>query len=281
MQMRSVDQRFFELMQIPLYRGRLFNETEIVNNPGHWVLVNETMARRFFPQQDPVGKRIFMRGSQDKPVAFHIIGVVADIKDLGLDAPVQPETYFPGFGRETLLLVRTAVDPSSLASAVRQTVQSIDPAQPFPQARSVEEILSTSLARRRLSASLLSVFALLALVLAAIGIYGVVAHSVTQRKQEIGIRLALGAQARDVLKLIIRRGLSPALLGLVFGLGGGFALSRLMTILTPGLLFEVRGGDPATFAAIALVVVVVALIACLIPARRAIRVDPLVALRYE
>jgi len=280
-QMRAVDQRFFELMQTGLRRGRRFDETDVVHHPNNWVIINETMARRFFPNQDPVGKRIFLRGAQNELVAFPVIGVVADIKDLGLDAPVEPEIYWPSVGREAVLLVRTAVDPLSLASAVRQAVLATDPAQPIQQARSIEEILSTSLARRRLSASLLGVFALLALVLAAIGIYGVVAYSVTQRRQEIGIRMALGARASDVLKLILGHGLLPALLGVAFGLAGALALSRLMTSLATSLLFEVRPSDPVTFAAIALLLVAVALLACYLPARKATRVDPMVALRHE
>jgi predicted permease len=280
-QFRGVDQRFFEMMQIPLRSGRHFDETDIINNPRKSVTINETMARRFYPNQDPVGKPIYVRGPQNKPLAFNIIGVVADIKDVGLEAPVEPEIYFPGMGREAVLLVRTTVEPLSLAPDVRQAVLSIDSALPLQPARSVEEILYASHARRRWAASLLSVIALLALVLAAIGIYGVVAYSVTQRTQEIGIRLALGAQTSDVLQLIIGRGIAPALLGIIFGLAGALALSRLVTNLAPGLLFEVRAGDPATFAAIALLLVVVALAACYLPARKATMVDPLVSLRHE
>ena len=170
---------------------------------------------------------------------------------------------------EAVLLARTNVDPLSLASAVRQAVLSTDPALPLQQARSVEEILDASLARRRFTLNLLGVSALLALLLAAIGIYGVVAYSVTQRAQEIGIRLALGAQSSDVLKLIIGRGIRPALLGVAIGLLGAFALGRLITNLTAGLLFEVRATDPVTFTAIALLLMIAALLACYLPARRA------------
>src|SRR5262249_29608951 len=162
----------------------------------------------------------------------------------------------------------TTVDPLSLAPAVRQAALSIEPALSLPQARSVEEMLGASYARRRLAAGLLSVFALLALLLAAVGIYGVVAYSVTPRAQEIGIRMALGAQASDALKLVIGRGIAPVLLGLALGLAGAFALSRSLTHLTAGLLFEVHATDPVTFAAIALLLMVVALLACYIPARR-------------
>jgi putative ABC transport system permease protein len=281
MQMRSVDHRFFDLMRIPLLSGRFFSEAEIASNPRSYVIVNETLARRFFPHQDPVGKRIFVRGPRNEPIAFPVIGVVADIKDVGLDAPVEPETYFPGTGREAVLLARTTVDPLSLAPAVRQSALSIEPALSLPQARSVEEILGASYARRRLAAGLLSVFALLALLLAAVGIYGVVAYSVTQRAQEIGVRMALGAQASDVLKLVIGRGIVPVSLGLAFGLAGAFALSRSLTRLTAGLLFEVRATDPATFTAIALLLMVVALLACYLPARRGTKVDPLAALKHE
>jgi predicted permease len=286
-QMRAVDHRFFETMQIPLRNGRLFDETDVFKERDalahdNEVIINETMARQFFPNQDPVGKRIFMHWrSPHPPTAVLIIGVVADIKDLGIDAPVEPEIYWPGVGRGAVLLVRTTVDPLSLASAVSQAVLTTDPALPARQAVSVEDNLSTSSARRRFSLTLLGALALLALILAAIGIYGVVAYSVAQRTQEIGIRLALGAQASDVLQLIIGRGIGPVLLGIAVGLAWALALSRLIASLTTGLLFEVHATDPVTFAAIALLLVAVALLACYLPARKATRVDPLVTLRHE
>jgi predicted permease len=278
-QMRMVGHHFFEMAGIPRRGGRLFDEKDDIED--NKVIINETMGRSFFPNQDPVGKRIFMHFGSGKPTPVLIIGLVADIKDLGLDAPVEPTIYWPGVGGEAVLLARTNVDPLSLVSAVRQTVLSIDPALPLQQARSVEEILDASLARRRFTLNLLGVSALLALLLAAVGIYGVVAYSVTQRAQEIGIRLALGAQASDVLKLIIGRGIAPVLLGLALGLAGAFALSRLLTRLTADLLFEVRATDPATFTAIALLLMVVALLACYLPARRGTKIDPLTALKHE
>jgi len=285
-QMRGVDHRFFEMMRIPLLKGRLFDERDVAKEinglaDDNEVIINETMARGFFPNQDPLGKRIFMHWGLDKPTAVLITGVVADIKDLGLDSPAEPTIYWPDVGREAVLLARTNLDPSSLASAVRQVALSIDPALPLQQVRSVEEILDASLARQRFTLNLLGVSALLALSLAAIGIYGVVAYSVTQRAQEIGIRLALGAQASDVFKLIIGHGIAPVLLGLALGLAGAVALSRLLTRLSAGLLFEVRATDPATFTAIALLLLVVALLACYLPARRGTKVDPLTALRHE
>jgi putative ABC transport system permease protein len=280
-QMRSVDHRFFEVMRIPLRRGRFFDETEIEDNPRNHVLINETMERRFFPNQDPVGRQIFMRAPPNKAFPFTIIGVVADIKDLGLDAPVEPEIYFPGRGSNAVLLLGATVEPSSLTSSVQQTVLSIDPALPLQTARSMEELLSNSFARRRLTTALLSVFASLALILAAIGIYGVVSYSVIQRTQEIGIRMTLGAQARDVFKLIIGHGIGPVLLGLAVGMAGAVGLSRWMTSLMAGLLFEVHPGDPVTLAAIAVLLAIIALLACWIPARRATKVDPLLTLRSE
>ncbi|MBO0722412.1 MAG: FtsX-like permease family protein, partial [Blastocatellia bacterium] len=256
------------------------NETEMFKNPPAAVIINETMARSFYANIDPVGRPIYTRGPQpNKPLAFKIVGVVADIRDLGLEAPVEAEIYFPGLGREAVLFVRTTGEPLRLAQEVRRAVLSLNSTMPLPPARSVEDMLYTSHARRRFSAGLLSAIALLALVLAAIGIYGVVAYSVTQRTQEIGIRLALGAQAGDVLKLVIVRGIRPALVGLALGLAIALMLSRLVAKLAPGLLFEVRAGDPTTFVVIALLLAVVALLACYLPARRATSVDPLVALR--
>ncbi len=278
-QMRRVDHRFFEMMGIPQRGGRLFDENDAIADNN--VIINETMARDFFTNQEPVGKRIFMHFGSGEPTPVQIIGVVGDIKDLGLDAPVEPEIYWPGVGGEAVMLTRTTVEPLSLASALRQAIQSTDPALPTQHVRSVEQILDATLASRRFTLDLLCISALLGLGLAAIGIYGVVAYSVAQRRHEIGIRLALGAQASDLLKLIIGRAIATVLLGLALGLAGAFALSQLLARLTAGLLFEIRPTDPATFAAIALLVVVVALLACYLPARRGTQVDPVTILKHE
>jgi putative ABC transport system permease protein len=285
-QSRRVDHRFFETMSIPLRSGRLFNENDVFreHDPRDYkrdIIINETMARRHFPNQDPLGRHIFIRGPREEWISFPIIGVVGDIKDLGVDAPVEPEIYFPGLGWESVLLIRTTVDPLSLASAVSQAVLSTDNTLPARQAMSVEENLSASFARRRFSLNLLGTLALLALVLSGIGIYGVVAYSVSQRIQEIGIRMALGAERGDVLWLIIKRGIGPALIGVALGIIGAIALARLITNLTTGLLYEVQATDPSTFAAIALLLLTVALVACYLPARKAATVDPLIALRHE
>jgi putative ABC transport system permease protein len=278
-QMRRADHHFFETMEIPRRGGRLFDEKDVIDDNN--VIINETMAQRFFPNQDPVGKRIFMHFGGGDPTPVLIIGVVANIKDLGLDSPVEPEIYWPGVGGEAVLLARTDVDPPSLASAIRQAALSMDPTLPLQQVRSVEEILDDTLASRRFTLNLLCVSASLALLLAAIGIYGVVAYSVSQRAQEIGIRMALGAQASDVLKLVIGRGIAPVLLGVALGLAGAFAFSRSLTRLTAGLLFEVRATDPVTFTAIAMLLVAVALLACYLPARRGTKIDPLATLKHE
>jgi predicted permease len=281
MQMRTVNSRFFEMMRIPLRSGRVFTESEILDNPRNWVVINETLARRFFANRDPLGKRLFIRGPQEKLIAFSIIGVVADIKDLGLDAPVEPEIYFPGVGRMSTLLARTTVDPSSLAATVRRAALSIDSELSIPQARSIEDALAASLSRRRILLGLLGVSAFLALALAAIGVYGVAEYAAAQRTQEIGIRIALGAQARDVIKLIFGREVRPALLGLAFGLAGALALSQSINRFVSGYLFEVRAADPTTFLAIAVLLILIASIACYLPARRATKIDPLAALRHD
>ena len=273
-------------MKIPLRGGRFFDEADLINmrngladnNP---VIINETMARRFFPQQDPVGRHIFMHWGSPKPTAVLIVGVVADIKDQGLDKIIEPEIYWPGVDRQAMLIVRTNVEPLSLAAAVRQTFLSLHPQMPVPPARSIEDLLAASFARRSFTVRLLGAMGLLALALAIVGIYGVVAYSVTQRTQEIGIRRAFGAQTGDILTLVIGRGFTPALLGVAVGLAGAIALSRWLTSLTAGLLFEVRATDPLTFAAIALLLLVVALLACYLPAHKATKVDPLTALRHE
>ncbi|MDX2029782.1 MAG: ABC transporter permease [Blastocatellia bacterium] len=278
-QTRMADHRFFQTMGIAQRSGRLFDETDAVND--NEVIINETLAQGFFKNQEAVGKRLFMHFGAGDPLPVQIIGVVADIKDLGLDATVEPTIYWPGVGGEAVLFARTTVDPLSLAAAVRQTALSVDPALPLPPARSVEEMLDASRARRRFALILLCIAALSALLLAAIGIYGVVTSSVAQRVSEIGIRLALGAQTRDILKLVIGHGIAPALLGVLVGLAGAVALTRELTSLTAELLFEVRVTDPLTFAVIVLLLLTVAALACYLPARRATKVDPIIALRHE
>jgi putative ABC transport system permease protein len=244
-------------------------------------VVSEAMARRFWPGEDPLGKR-FAPGKPDSPDDWiTVIGVVGDVRQFNLDADPKPQMYLTyeqaGFFAPRHLVVRTQVEPRSLASAVRAAVWSIDKDQPVSNVSTMEEVLADSIARQRFSMLLLGVFASVALVLAAVGIYGVMSYSVAQRTHEIGIRMALGARPRDVLRLAVGQGLKLVLVGVAAGLVASFALTRVMA----SLLFGVSATDPATFVTISLVLVGVAALASFIPARRATKVDPLIALRYE
>jgi len=277
---RVISPKYFSTMGIELLQGREFGEEDRVDSP-RVVVVSETMARRLWPGEDPIGKRI-KPGPPDSPLPWRtIIGVVKDVRQFELKADPKLQMYYcyvqPAFFVPSYLVVRTDVEPLSLAAAVREAVWGIDKDQPVSNVRTMKEVLSESIARQRFSMLLLGIFALLALVLAAVGIYGVMSYSAAQRTREIGIRMALGAQSRDVLRLAIGQGMRLALVGVAVGLIGALALTRLIE----SLLFGVSTTDPATFAVITILLVAVALLACYIPARRATRVDPLVALRYE
>jgi putative ABC transport system permease protein len=217
---------------------------------------------------------------KDDNVPTEIIGVVADHKHLGLDIPVEPMVYWPhpelAYTGMTLM-IRTRGDAASVAPAARNVIRSLDPQQPIGQVSTMESLLSTSVARMRFSASLLTVFSIVALVMAVVGIYGVMSYSVLQRTHEIGVRMALGAQRLDVLKLIVAKGITLGIIGVAAGLAASFALTRLISTL----LFEVTTTDAVTFTAVSVGLFLVTLIACYVPARRATRVDPLKALRYE
>lgn len=269
---------YFQVMQIPLKRGRLFTEQE-GKEMRHVVVVNETFVRKILGGQDPLGKRVTIN-MKDENVPTEIIGVVGDTKHLGLDLETEAMAYWPHpelvYSGMTLVM-RTKGDPNSIAGAARNVIRNIDPQQPVGQLTPMENLLATSVARSRFNATLLAVFSLVALVMASVGIYGVMSYSVQQRTHEIGVRMALGAQRLDVLRLVIKQGI---LLGL-FGVGAGLVASWGLTRLAVSLLFEVRATDPKTFAAVAGGLFLITLIACYIPARRAMRVDPLVALRYE
>src|SRR5262249_50578149 len=275
-QIRAVSQDYFRVMGIALSRGRAFTEDDLLNNR-NFQIINETLARRYFPNEDPVGKKLLMGVMFPNPVAVPIIGVVADVKDLGLAGPVEPTIYGSGFRNQPLLMIRTAGEPAGLAAAVRRAVSATDSEQPVHRIRSIEEALSASLARRRLSALLTGFFAALALLLSAIGIYGVLAWMVSERTREMGIRVALGAQTGDVLMLVIGQGMKLTLLGLAIGLLAALPAGRAMK----GLVFGVGASDPTTFVVIAILLALAALLACYVPARRATKVDPIVALRQE
>jgi putative ABC transport system permease protein len=244
------------------------------------VLINETFQRRFFPSEDPLGKRLNL-STEGQPDWYQIVGVVGDVKYNGLADEVQPAIYLaaeqsPMWGMA--LIVKTDVaDPLSLTTAVRSEIRKLDPELPVTRIATMEQRLSTAVAQPRFRTSLIALFAAVALVLACVGIYGVISYSVAQRTHEIGIRMALGARQGDVLRMVIRQALVLALSGVALGLIASFAFTSLMT----NLLFGVKATDPATFFTTALLLVFTALVASYLPARRATKVDPLVALRYE
>jgi putative ABC transport system permease protein len=270
---------YFQTMGIPLLQGRAFTAQDTRDNQ-RVAIVNETFAKRYFSNEDPVGKRFTFGSGGPNARWITIVGVVRDSKRQGVDQPVRIESWMPlaqmPSGSMDVVL-RTTGDPLALGNAAREAVWSLDRDLPIPKIQTMEQILSERVAQRRLNMLLLGLFALVALILAAVGIYGVMNYSVTQRTNEIGIRMALGAQAGDVLRLVVGGGMKLALAGVIIGLLMTFILTRLMA----NLLFGVSATDPVTFAAISVLLIGVALLACLIPARRATKVDPMVALRYE
>jgi putative ABC transport system permease protein len=273
-----IDANYFQVMQIPLKRGRLFTEQES-REMRHVVVVNEQFVRKNLPGEEPLGKRVTI-AMKDENVPTEIIGVVGDTKHLGLDTETEEMAYWPqpelAYPYMTLV-VRTQGDPTNIAPAARNVIRNIDPEQPIGEVSTMEGLLAKSIARARFNAILLSIFSLVALVMAAVGIYGVMSYSVQQRTHEIGLRMALGAQQGDVLRLIVKQGIFLGLFGVAAGLIASLGLTRLIV----SLLFEVPATDTSTFAAVAAGLFLITLIACYVPARRATKVDPLVALRYE
>jgi putative ABC transport system permease protein len=268
-------------MQIPLQRGRDFGPQDFDEKSPFVGIANDTLVRQYFQNEDPLGKRV--RWARNPEIQWiTIVGIAGDVKHFGLDLPEEPALYTPytqinPWKRWMSIAARTQGDSASTAQALKQEIWKVDSQLPVTKVETMSNVAASSFAARRFNMSLLSVFAGLALVLAAIGIYGVMSNAVTQRTQEIGIRLALGARTIDVLKLIIRNGLTLVLIGVAIGLAGAFALTRLMTTL----LFGVTPTDGLTIGIVSAVLIFVALLACFIPARRATKVDPLVALRYE
>ncbi|HEX5835689.1 MAG TPA: ABC transporter permease, partial [Pyrinomonadaceae bacterium] len=272
------DSDYFRTMQIPLLRGRLFTQQE-TTEMRHVVVVNETFVKKNLNGEDPLGKRLIVYMKSEN-VPLEIIGVVADNKHLALDTGVEPMVYYPHaeltfFGMTMML--RTSNDANAIAPAARGVIRALDPQQPIGAVTTMEELLSVSVARARFSASLLTVFSIVALVMAAVGIYGVMSYTVLQRTHEIGVRMALGAQRSDVLKLVVTKGIVLGVVGVVVGLAASFALTRLITTL----LFEVTATDKTTFAVVSIGLFLITLLACYVPARRATKVDPMKALRYE
>ena len=273
-----VSPSYFRTMGIPLLKGRLFTDQDVEGATGV-IVINDVMADRYWPNEDPTGKRISLVDAQTGPY-LTVIGVVGNVRQVTLDSEPYPQMYEaysqnPRWG--AALVVRTSNDPMSIVSAVRTQVSALDRDQPLYNVRSMGDVLADSVSRQRFNTLLIGIFTAVALVLAAVGIYGVISYSVSHRSHEIGIRMALGARQADILKMVIEHGLKLALVGVGLGLVAAFVLTRVMS----NLLYGVSAIDPFTFAIGAIILVGVAVIACYIPARRATKVDPMIALRYE
>ena len=275
----AVTPDYFRALGTPMTEGSDF--TPLDTEASHKVVViNRTMARALFPNESAVGKRLQLVNSEHSNEWREIVGVVGDVRYSGLDDPGEAAIYTP-FAQTPFqwsnLMIRASVPPETLVQSVRAAVASVNSSLQPANFRTMDQLVSDSVAQPRFNTVLLAAFAALALALAAVGIYGVIAYSVTQRTPEIGVRVALGARSRNVVSLVLKQGMTPVFIGALIGLGGAWALTRLIS----GLLFEVSATDPATFAAVALLLMTIALLACYIPARRATKIDPLVALRCE
>jgi predicted permease len=286
-QFRTISPDYFRVMKIPLAQGRFFNDSDTAAAPPV-AIVNEALAKRYFDGQDPFARQLSIGRSLNDPPR-QVIGVVRDVKQHGLDRPSPPMVYIPIPQMSDKLMatvrafttahftVRTTSTPMSLSADIKREIAELDPTLPLSNISSMEEIAALSIATQRFHMFLVGLFGTLGLLLATVGIYGVMSYAVTQRTNEIGIRIALGARASDVVALVLREGLSLVMAGTALGLGGAWALTRLMK----SLLFDVSATDPVTFIAVSVLFAGVALTACFVPAYRAAKVDPMVALRYE
>jgi putative ABC transport system permease protein len=270
---------YFSTMRIPIIRGRFFDDRDTMESQPV-AIIDETMARKYWPDEDPMGKRITFQSRDSQPVWREIVGIVGHVKHRGLDGESRVQYYIPHSQTQNAfmsLVVRASVDPTSLTGAVRGAISGLDKDLPVFRVKTMEQFVSESMAQRRFATALVGIFAAVALALACVGLYGVLSYSITQRLREIGIRMALGANGADVLRLVVGQGMLLALAGVALGSVAAFLLTRLMA----NLLFAVTASDPLTFATIASLLTLVALVACFAPARRATRVDPIEALRYE
>jgi putative ABC transport system permease protein len=268
---------FFAAMKIPLKMGRLFTEQDDSTSPPV-LIVNEAFAKKYWPGQNPIGRRVSAGYNSDTLRA--VIGVVGDVRRDALDqgaAPAMYLTYHQESYDGLTLTIRTRSNATNVAAALRKELTAIDPDQAPGKIRLMTQVISESLSRQRFSASLLGIFAMIALALSAVGIFGVMSAMVSQRTRELAVRLALGAHPRKVLQLVLSHGAALAGVGILIGLFGAFALSRVVA----GMLYDVTAGDPVTLAGVSLLLAAVALLACYIPARRATRVDPIITLREE
>jgi putative ABC transport system permease protein len=283
----TVNENYFKTMAIRTIEGRTFEASDRNESAQKVMVINQAMARRFW-QGSPIGRRV-RPGFGNNPPWFTVIGVVDDTKNIGVDKPAGTELYFLlpqtlafGISNRMSFVVRAdSGSAASIASAIRSTVRDLDASVPIFQLTTMSDAVADSLVRPRFLSLLLGSFSVIALSLAAIGIYGVMAYSVTQRTQEIGVRVALGATTRTVLAMVVGEGLKMTLVGLTVGLGGALLLTLILTRLMATLLFEVSATDPMTFVLVGICLTVVGLLACFVPARRAAKVDPMVALRYE
>jgi putative ABC transport system permease protein len=278
----AVTPTYFSAMGIPLISGRFFDERDVGGENANRVgIINNTFAERFFPGEDPLGKRYVYGDPGDDNRWITIVGVVGDMRRTGFDAAVRPETFLPhtqapATGMTVVARAREG-DATSLISLIRGAALDLDPTQAVYEQKTMEQVLGDMTSKRRFNMILFGIFAAIALILAAVGIYGVISYTVAQRTHEIGVRIALGASGGDVVKLILKQGLLLAAVGVAIGVGAGLLLTRLME----SLLYGISATDPLTFVAVSAVLLLIALVSCLIPARRATRTDPMVALRYE
>jgi predicted permease len=275
-QLRFVSASYFQVMGVPLLNGRAFTEDDVLNDR-NVCIINEAMARRHFGNENPIGKRIIVGVLSQQPTELPIVGAVGDVKDLGLDLPAEPELFLPGYNSKQVLMVRTTGDATGYGAPLRRAVLSADSEQPLHQVRTMDDFLSASVANRRLSAMLTALFALIALIVAGSGIYAVVSSTVTERKREIAIRMALGSQYLDISKLMMARAMKPTLLGIAIGLLVSIAFGRLLK----GLLFGIGSADPLTLAATSMLFALTASLASYLPSRQATRMDPARLLRSE
>jgi len=290
-QWRFITPHYFSALRVPLLKGRVFDQRD-TGNSARVLIVNQAFATKYWPQGDPIGQRVTIGkglGPQFEEPPRKIVGLVGNVRETGLQGVEEPAMYIPEsqvtdgltkFANSVIPLswvIQTAVDPSSLSAAIQREIQSVDSQLAASKVRTMDQVISESTARQNFNMLLLTIFAVLALLLAAIGIYGLMSYTVEQRTQELGIRMALGAGRGDMLKLVVRQGMLLSSIGVAIGLGASFGLNRLLG----NLLFGVKATDPFTYAAVAAILISVALLATYIPARRTTRIDPLIALRYE
>ena len=273
---RLVSPGYFQTMDVPLLTGRAIAENDLARSDPV-IVINHTLAEEFFAGQDPIGRKLLLGVATGKPRPVPIVGVVGDVRDIAIDSPPRAEMYFAGFSQVSTVVVRSGNASTSLVESIRAAVLGVDPSQSIFGVQTGDQLVSQSMARQRFSTALLALFSTIALVLAAVGIYGVTSYAVAERTHEIGVRMALGAAPSNVLGLILREEMVAPLVGLAIGIASAGGAATLVS----HLLYRVGARDPVTYASVCVVLLGAALLACYIPARRAMRVDPMVALRYE